>query len=264
MPVRPRRWPTSPHRRHQRSVPAVWPGSRARDSCAELADAFRVRSMADGRIVAAVAMVEQAGTFRDDGATSVEAWLAERFGLSAATARSYCHVAEKARPLPHLVGSLCAGEISFDKVRAVVDVATPRSDQSLCAQAKALGVRELAEVARTTAARARAASVSPSRSAARRPLPAFQRWAPHGVDAAAPRGLCPDQGLCRRLGQGSLAQETRPADSGSPLTSPALPHLVGSLCAGEISFDKVRAVVDVATPRTDQALVRPGQGARCA
>ncbi len=102
--------------------------------------------------------------FRDDGATSVEAWSAELFGLSVATARSYCHVADKTRPLPHLVGSLCAGEISFDKVRAVVDVATPRTDQALCAQAKELGVRELAEVARTAAARARAASVSPSRS----------------------------------------------------------------------------------------------------
>ncbi len=69
--------------------------------------------------------------FRDDGATSVEAWAAERFGVSVATARSYCHVAEQDPDLPHLVGSLCAGEISFDKVRAVVDVATPRTDQAL-------------------------------------------------------------------------------------------------------------------------------------
>ena len=88
----------------------------------------------------------------------------ERFGLSGATARSFCHVAEKAQPLPHLVGSLSAGEISFDKVRAVVDVATPRTDQTLCDQAKELSVRELAEVARSAAARARAASLSPSRS----------------------------------------------------------------------------------------------------
>ena len=59
---------------------------------------------------------------------------------------------------------LAAGEISFDKVRTVVDVATPRNDRELCAQAKELNVRELAEVARTTAARARSAFVSQSRS----------------------------------------------------------------------------------------------------
>jgi Domain of unknown function (DUF222)/HNH endonuclease len=56
------------------------------------------------------------------------------------------------------------GQISFDKVRAVVDVATPETDHSLCEQAKECSVRELAEVARTVAARARSASVSPSRS----------------------------------------------------------------------------------------------------
>ena len=131
------------------------------DLVAELTDAFRERSLADGRIVAAVAMVSQAGTFRDDGATSVQAWLAERYGISVATARSYCHVAEKSPGLPRLVGSLCAGEISFDKVRAVVDVATPRTDQALCAQAQELGVAALSEVARTAAARARAAWSSP-------------------------------------------------------------------------------------------------------
>jgi hypothetical protein len=49
-------------------------------------------------------------------------------------------------------------------VRAVVDVATPDTDQDLCAQAKDLSVRELAEVARTVVARARSTSVSPSRS----------------------------------------------------------------------------------------------------
>ena len=102
--------------------------------------------------------------FRDDGATSPEAWTAEVFGLSVATARSFCHVADKAQPLPHLVGSLRAGEISFDKVRAVVDVATPRTDRALCAQATELSVRELAEVAQSTAERARAASPSSSLS----------------------------------------------------------------------------------------------------
>ena len=100
---------------------------------------WRQMNSAHARFLLRLAEYDRRQAFRDDGATSVEAWSAELFGLSVATARSYCHVADKTRPLPHLVGSLCAGEISFDKVRAVVDVATPRTDQALCAQAKELG-----------------------------------------------------------------------------------------------------------------------------
>ena len=59
--------------------------------------------------------------------------------------------------------ALCAGEITLDKVRAVADVATAESDHELCEQAGP-AVRQLVEVARTTAARAGSASVSSSRS----------------------------------------------------------------------------------------------------
>ena len=87
----------------------------------------------------------------------------ERFGVSTPTARALTRLGEKAWDLPHLVGSLCAGELSLDKVRAVADVATPESDEELCAQAKECTVRQLADVARTTAAsprRRRARSTS--------------------------------------------------------------------------------------------------------
>ena len=102
--------------------------------------------------------------FREDGATSPEAWVAECFGASVPTARSLSYVAEKAPELPHLVESLRAGDISFDKVRAVVDVATPETDRELSGQAKECSVRELVEVARDAAARARSVSASRSRS----------------------------------------------------------------------------------------------------
>jgi hypothetical protein len=105
--------------------------------------------------------------FRDEGATSMESWLAERYGISPATARAFRHVAEKAWDLPHLLGSLYAGEISLDKVRAVVDVATPETDRELCDQAQGCSLRQLAEVASLAAASARSAaagSAPPSRS----------------------------------------------------------------------------------------------------
>jgi hypothetical protein len=131
---------------------------------ARMKEALRVKSAAEGEFTVYFDESTKREMFRDDGATSPEAWAAEYFGVSVQSARSYSLVADKSKGLPHLVGSLCAGEISFDKVRTVVDVATPETDQALCEQAKELSVRELAEVARTTAARARSASVSPSRS----------------------------------------------------------------------------------------------------
>ena len=119
-------------------------------------------TMAQARLVLRQAEFGRRQAYLDDGATSLESWSAENLGVSVATARSYSHVAEKTQDMPRVMGSFCAGEISFDKVRAVVDVATPENERDLCEQAKELSVRELAEVARTTAARARSASVSPS------------------------------------------------------------------------------------------------------
>ena len=73
----------------------------------------------------------------------------ERFGVSTPTARAYVHLSEKAWDIPHLVGGLCAGELSFDKVRAVAEVATPRPTASCGAQAAEYSVRQLAELARS-------------------------------------------------------------------------------------------------------------------
>ena len=90
---------------------------------------FRQVGAAVGNIVLYLGEVERRQAYRDDGATSAETWVVERFGVSTPTARTYTHVGEKAWDLPHLVGSLCTGDLSFDKVRAVADVATPETDQ---------------------------------------------------------------------------------------------------------------------------------------
>jgi hypothetical protein len=129
-----------------------------------LAQDFSQMSGAQARFIVRLGEFERRQGFRDDGATSLESWVAERFGVSTPTARSLTHVAEMAWDLPHLVGSLCAGEISFDKVRVLADVATPESERKLCDRAKECSVRELAEVARSEAALARTRSPSPSSS----------------------------------------------------------------------------------------------------
>jgi hypothetical protein len=114
-----------------------------------LEEAYKEKTAAEGRFLLYLGEADRRETFREYGATSAEAWTVERFGVSKATARALTHVGEKACDLPHLMGSLCAGDVSFDKVHAVVDVATPDTDEELRDQARVCSVRELTEVART-------------------------------------------------------------------------------------------------------------------
>jgi hypothetical protein len=116
---------------------------------AALEEAFKEKTAAEGRFLLYLGEADRRETFRDHGATSSEAWTVERFGVSKATARVLTHMGEKACDLPHLMSALCAGEVSFDKVRAVVDVATPATDEGLRDQARRCTVRELTEVARS-------------------------------------------------------------------------------------------------------------------
>ena len=101
-----------------------------------------------GRFVELVGELDRRQGWRDEGATSLEAWIVERCGVSVPTARAWAHVAGRLFDLPELATALCAGEISFDKVRAVVDMATPETDQSLRERAADCSVRQLAELAR--------------------------------------------------------------------------------------------------------------------
>ena len=103
-----------------------------------------------GRFVELVGELDRRQGWRDEGATSLEAWIVERCGVSVSTARAWAHVAGRLFDLPQLARALCAGEISFDKVRAVVDVATPETDGALVEKAAECSVRQLAELARST------------------------------------------------------------------------------------------------------------------
>ena len=131
---------------------------------ARLDRALRSVAAAEGEVLALVGEVDRNQDYRDDGATSTEAWLAERYGVSSSRARAYVHVGEKVFDTPHLLGALSGGDLSFDKVRVVADVATPESDRELCDQAREHSVRELADIARSAAELERASSPDQSRS----------------------------------------------------------------------------------------------------
>jgi hypothetical protein len=104
-----------------------------------------------GEIVLLLGQVEESGSFRDEGATSLGSWVTERFGVARSTARSLAHLSEKVADLPHLMGALRAGEVSLDKVKTVADVATVENERELCDEAQRCSVRQLAVVAQSRA-----------------------------------------------------------------------------------------------------------------
>jgi len=120
----------------------------------------REKAAVDGAIVVLLGEVERRQAYRDEGATSAEVWAVERLGLSVPTARAYAHVAEKAWDMPQLVAGLCAGDVSFDKVRALADWATPETDRELTDRARECSVRQLAELARSSRAPSEAEAAS--------------------------------------------------------------------------------------------------------
>src|SRR5580704_202664 len=100
-------------------------GMTSDDLASQLQSWHRLRAVADGNIVQLLGEVMRREDFRSDGATSPEDWQVERFGLSVASARNYSRVAERAMDLPHLTRALSTGDLSLDKMRAVVGLATP-------------------------------------------------------------------------------------------------------------------------------------------
>jgi Domain of unknown function (DUF222) len=110
----------------------------------------RLASLA-GRIVLLAAELDRREAWREEGATSLAAWLSERCAVSPATARAWAHVGNRLSDLPALADGLCDGAVSFDQVRAVVDVARPENEAALVARASECSVRQLADVAKAAA-----------------------------------------------------------------------------------------------------------------
>jgi hypothetical protein len=92
--------------------------------------------------------IDRREAWRDEGATSLAAWLVQRLGVSEGTGRSWAHVAERLWDLPHLAHGLRVGALSFDKVRPAADVATPETDAEVLRQAEECSVRQMADLAR--------------------------------------------------------------------------------------------------------------------
>ncbi len=111
----------------------------------------RAISAHQSQLLAAVVELDRRKAWRVDGATSMVAWLVQRCGVTAATARDWVTAAAKLHALPKISDALSQGKLSFDQVKPLVEVARPETDATLAEQAtrwSAKQVRELAIAAR--------------------------------------------------------------------------------------------------------------------
>jgi hypothetical protein len=106
----------------------------------------RVISSTLGSLLSSVGELDRRQAWRTEGATSMGAWLTERLGVAEGTGRSWSRVAERLWDLPHLAQGLRVGALTFDKVRAAVQIATPESDASVLRQAQECTVRQLMDL----------------------------------------------------------------------------------------------------------------------
>ncbi len=110
----------------------------------------RAISAHQSQLLAAVVELDRRRAWRVDGATSMVAWLVQRCGVSAATAREWVTAAAKLPSLPRIADALSQGKLSFDQVKPLVDVAKPETDAQLAEQATHWSAKQVRELALAT------------------------------------------------------------------------------------------------------------------
>ncbi len=117
---------------------------------ASVAQHHRAISAHQSQLLAAVAELDRRRAWRVDGATSMVAWLVQRCGVSAATAREWVTAAAKLPSLPKIADALSQGKLSFDQVKPLVEVAKPETDAQLAEQATHWSAKQVRELALAT------------------------------------------------------------------------------------------------------------------
>jgi hypothetical protein len=117
---------------------------------ASVSQHHRAISAHQSQLLVAVVELDRRRAWRVDGATSMVAWLVQRCGVSAATARDWVTAAAKLPSLPKIADALSHGKLSFDQVKPLVEVAKPDTDAQLAEQATHWSAKQVRELALAT------------------------------------------------------------------------------------------------------------------
>src|SRR5437763_14720280 len=75
-----------------------------------------------------VSVCEERKLWAEDGASSIECWVAMRLGTSWRTAAELVRVARAVVPLPAVAASFSSGSLSWDRLRCLATIADPDSE----------------------------------------------------------------------------------------------------------------------------------------
>lgn len=134
-------------------------------SNAEIRDAIgqlrAMQALLHRRELALIAEYDRREAWREDGCTSMTAWLAYLLNVSHPSAADDVRIARAIGDLPAIADAYSSGELSRDHLRALTRFATAETDASLAAEA---GIHSAAHVYRM-AARARPVPIEDERAA---------------------------------------------------------------------------------------------------
>ena len=95
-----------------------------------------------GHLFQSVRVADDRNLWSEDGAASLEAWLAARLGIADKSAARYVRLARALRDLPAIAAALERGEISLDKADALIRLAAA-TENALLQEARSLSVAQL-------------------------------------------------------------------------------------------------------------------------
>src|SRR5215469_10009271 len=111
------------------------------DDCSplEVADAIgqlgSAMSAIHRQVLALVALADERGDWREDGANDMASWLCARLGLRSANAAEWVRVAHSLESLPECARAYAEGRLTWDQVRPLTEFATPEDDAAQASDA---------------------------------------------------------------------------------------------------------------------------------
>jgi predicted RNA-binding Zn-ribbon protein involved in translation (DUF1610 family) len=136
-------------------MPAYRPHQSAREVDSELRRSLTELETAQRNAVLWFADVLKRRLFQELGCSSIHQYAAERLGFSPARTSQFLELARALESLPALRRSLARGEVPWTKARAVVKVATPKTEAFWVEQARTTSRRELEHKVAVVRARAK-------------------------------------------------------------------------------------------------------------
>src|SRR5215472_16262728 len=128
------------------------PSSFADCSPLEVADAIAqlgsAMSAIHRQVLALVALADERGDWREDGADDMAGWLCARLGLRSGNAAEWVRVAHALESLPECGRAYAEGRLAWDQVRPLTEFAAPEREAEQAADAVGCSAAFLEAVAR--------------------------------------------------------------------------------------------------------------------